>query len=199
MSRRDRFEELLGQNLPDLSSEVKARLGEYYQLVVKWNERISLTTLTSPEEFVERHLGEGYFAASLIAPGIERFWDIGSGVGIPGVPVAVLRPDLEVKLVESNRKKSIFLEEVADLLGLTNVKVMNVRFEKLGGFAALDCVSLRAVERMERVVADLTAMASEAGQLLIFGGEALKVMEREGRRLVRHPVPGANGTFVFEV
>jgi 16S rRNA (guanine527-N7)-methyltransferase len=198
MSRESRFEVLLANALPHLSPESQARLTDYYHLVVKWNQRISLTTLTSPEEFVERHLGEGCFVATLVAPGIERFWDIGSGLGIPGVPVAVIRPDLEVKLIESNRKKAIFLEEAVDVLGLKNVVVMNVRFETLTDWGPVDCLSLRAVDRMERVVAEVAARATTAGQLLIFGGAGLKVQEREGYKVRKHALPGSDNSFVYQ-
>jgi 16S rRNA (guanine527-N7)-methyltransferase len=198
MSKDSQFEDLIASALPELPSEARACFTDYYHLVIKWNQRISLTTLTSPREFVGRHLVEAHLASSLVGTGIARFWDIGSGVGIPGIPVAVLRPDLTVKLIESNRKKAIFLEEAIDALGLKNTEVMNVRFEALSGFGATDCVALRAVERMEKVVESLEAVARDAGQLLIFGGLNLKVKERTGRKLRRHPIPGSDATVVYE-
>lgn len=191
------FEDLLARSLPDLTPEALSKFGSYYRLVIKWNERISLTTLIAPEEFIERHIVEGCLAASLVAPGIERFWDIGSGVGVPGIPVAVVRPDLAVNLVESNRKKAIFLEEAVDALKLAKVSVHNVRFEGLKGFDGKDCVALRAVEKMERLVASVAEVAQDAGQLLVFGGPNLTVPRRDAREVRKHALPGSGG-FVYE-
>jgi hypothetical protein len=130
---------------------------------------------------------------------VARFWDIGSGLGIPGIPVAILKPQLEVNLVESNRKKSIFLEEAIEILKLKQVTVMNVRFETLGGFDGQDCVAMRAVEKMERIAAKVVAMADEASQMLIFGGSELRIQPGPRHRLQRHLIPPSDERFVYEL
>ncbi|MEP7273153.1 MAG: 16S rRNA (guanine(527)-N(7))-methyltransferase RsmG, partial [Acidobacteriota bacterium] len=145
MNREPSIRDILEKSYPQLTSDQLKKLVEYYEFVMKWNKRINLTTVTSVGEFAERHLGEAMFAAGCLSESIKEFWDIGSGLGIPGIPVAILRPDIQVHLVESNRKKSIFLEEAVDALSLSGVSVLNVRFETLGEFSAKACIAARAV------------------------------------------------------
>src|SRR6185369_4459750 len=108
----------IARSFPGLSEHEKDLLERYYKLVLKWNDRLHLTTITAPDAFVRRHLDEAIFVEKRILPIVDEFWDIGSGVGIPGIPVAVRRPDMEVRLVEANRRKALFLEEVVAELQL---------------------------------------------------------------------------------
>jgi 16S rRNA (guanine527-N7)-methyltransferase len=146
-------------------------LSRYFDLVLKWNTRIHLTTLTRPEEFVERHICEAEFASEKILDSIREVWDMGTGLGIPGVPIAILRPDLAVKLVESNRAKSIFLEEAASDLQLANVEVIRRRIESLDEMPEVACLTIRAVEKMERVLAEVLRIGSSCAQILVFGNQ----------------------------
>ncbi|MCI0665770.1 MAG: class I SAM-dependent methyltransferase, partial [Acidobacteria bacterium] len=104
-------------------------LSKYYDLVLKWNKRLHLTTLTQPREFFERHILESAFSESLILPSVNQVWDLGSGLGVPGMVIAILRPDLDVRLVEASRNKALFLEEVDVSLNLKNLRVIESRFE----------------------------------------------------------------------
>src|SRR5262245_44317249 len=80
-------------------------LSKYYELVLKWNPRLHLTTLIQPQAFFDRHIFESAFSASLLSPSINQIWDLGSGLGAPGMILAILRPDLAIHLVESSRNK----------------------------------------------------------------------------------------------
>src|SRR4029079_1440638 len=171
----------------------------YYKLVLKWNSRLHLTTLTTPDAFVKKHLNEAIFVEKRILPTIDEFWDIGSGVGIPGIPVAVLRPNLEVWLVEANRRKALFLEEVAAELQLKHVRVVNARFETIDAFSPQACLAARAVEKMERVVRDILRKGTGVTQILILGGAGLVVTAKPGWRLVRHPMPNSTNRWLFEL
>ena len=160
-----------GRFRPLLSSEIDLFVN-YYRLVLKWNPLLHLTTLTSPADFALRHLGEALIAEENLVDSIAEFWDIGSGAGIPGLPVAIRRPDLIVRLIESNRRKAIFLDETAALLGLSRVKVVNERFSMLtppGGV----CLSARAVERMESIVGEILDHKDVFRQILLFGNREL--------------------------
>src|SRR5262245_29979262 len=120
--------------IPESFTEAEADLlSKYYELVLKWNKRLHLTTLTQPQEFFERHILESAFAEILILPSVNQVWDLGSGLGVPGIVIAVLRPDLAVHLVEASLNKSLFLEEATVQLGLKNVDVIKSRFEELEG------------------------------------------------------------------
>ncbi len=162
------------------SAEQIEQLVEYYALVLKWNRALNLTTITKPEEFKQRHLYESFLVAEHLSPSIQEAWDLGSGLGIPGIPLAVCRPSLQLSLVEANHKKAIFLEEVSAELQLKNVRVENCRFERLT--APTDKVALvaRAVDKMEALLPQILRLGESAGQIIILGAEALaKILRRE--------------------
>jgi 16S rRNA (guanine527-N7)-methyltransferase len=205
--RTEQLEDILRKtekaNGTHFSDRETACLSSYFDLVLKWNARLHLTTLTRPGEFVERHICEAEFAAERILDSIREVWDLGTGLGIPGIPIAILRPDLEVKLVESNRAKSIFLEETASELRLANVEVIRKRIESLDEVPEVACLTVRAVERMERVLAEILRIGARCSQVLVFGNqetEALirSLMGREGR-IESRLMPGTERRWLIEV
>lgn len=159
-------ERLFGQKLsgPDIQ-----RLSTYYQLVLKWNVRLHLTTITQPLDFAQRHIFESVFAGKHLLPRIRQIWDFGSGLGIPGIPIAILRPDLSITLVEANKKKAIFLKEVADNLQLTNTTILNQRFESIREIEPESCVTARAIEQMSQLIPKILAIGEHGDQFLLFG------------------------------
>ena len=187
---------LISTAFPNLPEKLVSQLVAYYELVLKWNRKISLTTITSAREFAERNVGEALFAADHIGAGVTEVWDIGSGLGIPGIPIAIVRPSLMVKLVESNRKKAIFLEEACDALSLKNTNVIRGRLETLPAFSEHSCVTLRAVERMEKLTIQVLKKA-EASQVLVFGGDALHVGWPTHRPLNKYLLPGSTARFLY--
>ncbi len=147
-----------------------AAISKYIDLLIKWNARINLTAIRAPEEIVERHFGESLFAAShILAQGsIKAAIDLGSGAGFPGVPFALLAPEVDVTLIESSQKKSTFLKELIYLLGLKNVKVFGGRAECYSQSA--DLVMLRAVEKFEDVLPLALRLVSPDGKLALLIG-----------------------------
>jgi 16S rRNA (guanine527-N7)-methyltransferase len=117
-------------------------LERHYQLLVKWNRRLNLTTVIQPEEAARKHYAESLYLAVHLPKALCRIADIGSGAGFPGIPVAVFRPDISITLVESDIRKSAFLNECRDLV--PNIKVANVRAESLGK-GLFDALVARAV------------------------------------------------------
>lgn len=154
------------------------RFCRYYQLVLKWNERLHLTTLTAPHEFAERHLLESAFASQKILETVQRVWDVGSGAGLPGIPFAILRPDLKVILIEANKNKAIFLKEVGFELGIRNIKVLNQRFETISGVGEGDCVTTRALDSLHRLAPKIFTFGQSAAQFLLFGNQNLLEVAR---------------------
>lgn len=147
---------------------------QYYRLVLQWNDLLHLTTILSPQEFAERHLLESAFASISISEPIQEVWDIGSGAGIPGIPIAILRPELIITLIESNRKKSIFLKEVISALHLNNLKVSNQRFESLRGVGRASCVISRSLDRIEGALPDIIKFGQGASQIILLGNQHLQ-------------------------
>ena len=116
--------------IAELSSEQIAALEAHYQTLVRWNRSMNLTSISGLEETVERHYCESVFLAASLPPGPLRIVDIGSGAGFPGFPVAVIRPDCSVTLVESHQRKAVFLREVSR--ALPNIRVLAKRAEAVG-------------------------------------------------------------------
>src|SRR5580700_5335483 len=122
------------------------QIQQYMSILLKWNEAVNLTAIRDPLEILYRHFCESMFAASVVPLDSGRLADVGSGGGFPGLPLKILRPELEVFLVESNVKKATFLAEVVRDLGLTGARVLVSRYEELDEeLTPLDVVCSRAV------------------------------------------------------
>jgi 16S rRNA (guanine527-N7)-methyltransferase len=102
-------------------------LEEHYRLLLRWNQKINLTRITSLQDAVRYHYCESLFLAARLPTGSLRIIDIGSGAGFPGIPVAIYRPECAIDLVESHQRKAVFLREAAR--ELANVRVLPKRAE----------------------------------------------------------------------
>jgi 16S rRNA (guanine527-N7)-methyltransferase len=178
-------------------------LSDYYELVLKWNKRLHLTTLTQPQEFFERHILESAFAESLIIPSVNQIWDLGSGLGVPGMVIAILRPDLDVYLVEASRNKALFLEETVAHMNLENVKVVESRFETLEPLPEESCLTVRAIEKMEKIIPEILRLGDRSAQILIFGSKDLEARARlyinDKRKIDSALIPGSNKRYVINI
>jgi 16S rRNA (guanine527-N7)-methyltransferase len=115
-------------------------------LLRAWNEKINLTAIHDPLEVLHRHFCECMYAASAVPLEHGRLADVGSGAGFPGLPLKIIRPELQLILIESNIKKATFLAEVIRDLGLADARVLVGRYEELGEeVAPLDFVCSRAL------------------------------------------------------
>ena len=124
------FADLLRERLArivELSARQVEALETHYQLLLRWNRTLNLTSIKRMEEAVERHYCESLFLGTHLPQGRLRIADIGSGAGFPGFPVAVLRPDCSVTLIESHQRKAVFLREASR--NLPNVRVLATRAE----------------------------------------------------------------------
>ena len=135
----------------------------YLDLLLKWNARINLTSVRDPQEILTRHFGESFFLAHQLfsdepmnrSSDEPIIFDLGSGAGFPGLPLAIYAPYAKISLLESQNKKATFLKEVARALTLTNVNVFSGRAETYAAEArkrywpaAADVVTLRAAGRL---------------------------------------------------
>jgi 16S rRNA (guanine527-N7)-methyltransferase len=124
------FADLLRQRLTEiveLSPRQMEALEAHYKLLLRWNRTLNLTSIKRMDEAVERHYCESLFLGIHLPQGSLRIADIGSGAGFPGFPVAVLRPDCSVTLMESHQRKAVFLREASR--SLPNVRVLARRVE----------------------------------------------------------------------
>ncbi len=123
----------------------------YYEFLVEYNEKVNLTAVTDFKEVVEKHFVDSALGASLIKEN-ALCADIGTGAGFPGVPLAIMRPDINVCLVDALNKRLVFLDELKEKIGISNVYTLHGRSEDLGKELKMrqkfDCVFSRAVARM---------------------------------------------------
>src|SRR5271170_3126300 len=119
----------LGEFHMEASDQQIVYIQQYMTLLLTWNEKINLTAIRDPLEILYRHFCESMFAAVSVPLHFGRLADIGSGPGFPGLPLKILRPELELFLVESNLKKGTFLAEVIRALELTSTRVLINRYE----------------------------------------------------------------------
>jgi 16S rRNA (guanine527-N7)-methyltransferase len=123
----------------------------YLELLLRWNRRLNLTAVREPEQIIRRHLIECTFAAQHLPRDIASLLDYGSGAGLPGIPIAISRPEIEVTLAEAQGKKAAFLREALRVLSL-NGEVYDGRVERMPDEPGFDAVSMRAVEKMELAI-----------------------------------------------
>jgi 16S rRNA (guanine527-N7)-methyltransferase len=115
----------------DHAERIAGPLERYLELLLKWNARVNLTAVRRPEEIVVRHFVDSLMVVPWVPKGALRAIDVGSGPGLPGAVLALARPDLQVTLVESNHKKTAFLETLRRELPAPNLRVLAVRVESL--------------------------------------------------------------------
>jgi 16S rRNA (guanine527-N7)-methyltransferase len=134
--------QLAGAGLAESSDTVSA-LAAFLQLLSRWNEVHNLTAITDPEEMIQRHLVESLALGTFLRG--NRIADVGSGGGLPGIPLAIAEPEREFTLIESRSKRAGFLRHVKAVLGLDNVVVEHARVEDLLTIPPFDTVLARAV------------------------------------------------------
>lgn len=159
-------------------------ISTYIDLLLKWNARINLTAIREPDEIVQRHFGESLFAAKYLLEQKlpQTAIDLGSGAGFPGVPFALLAPDVQVTLIESQQKKTTFLRELIRVLNLKNVKVFDKRAESYP--EAADLVMLRAVEKFEEALEMAVRLTNIDGRIgLMIGLNQVEAARKIGTGL----------------
>lgn len=179
----------LGIATPDLS----ARLLDYLALLVQWNRAYNLTAIRDPQEMVVKHLLDSLS----IAPYVKgRVADIGTGPGLPGIPLALNDPNLRVSLVETAGKKARFLREAVRQLGLQHVTVHDCRAEDVPESGQHDQLIARALASLEGILALGGHLLKPGGHLLAMKGrvpeEEITALPPGYRHLATHPlvVPG---------
>jgi 16S rRNA (guanine527-N7)-methyltransferase len=147
-----------------LAPTLAPRLLEYLALLDRWNRTYNLTAIRDPREMLGKHLLDSLAMHPFVDD--ERLADLGTGPGLPGIPLAIAKPELQVSLVESNGKKARFLREAVRQLGLANARVLESRAEAVDEPGQYDAITARALDR-------LAGILRVGGHLLRPGGRLL--------------------------
>lgn len=159
----------------DLSPDQIDQFSRYADRLIEWNERFNLTAIIDPRAIVIKHFLDSLSAARSIPPA-SRVVDVGTGAGLPGLPIRIARPDVSLTLLEATRKKCEFLEVMIDELQLTNVFVVNARAEDAGH----DPEQREAYDvAVARAVADLPALVEYLLPFVKIGGIAIAQKSKE--------------------
>ncbi len=190
-SQLDRGLARLGLTLDERQRE---HLLAYLALLLKWNQVYNLSAVRDPREMVARHLLDSL----AVAPHLhgERIGDLGTGAGLPGIPLAIAEPARHFTLIDSNGKKTRFVQQAVIELTLTNVEVVHARAEQFRAEPGLDTVTARAFAAL-RTLWDLSRPLCRAGGCLL----AMKAAAPEKEladlgapaRIIRLAVPGVAG------
>ncbi len=156
-----------------LDADDVRRLSNYYELLLKWNDRLHLVAPCSPEEFATRHVLESLLLLAHL-PEDARIVDVGSGAGLPIIPCLIARADLRATLIESSSRKAVFLREALRYVNnRTPAALTLARFEQTEAPEA-DFVTCRALDRFQKFLPALIEWAPPTSTLLLFAGEELR-------------------------
>ena len=143
----------------------------YIELLLKWNRRINLTSITDPQEILARHFGESLFAAHRVPIVGGTLVDVGSGAGFPGLALKLVCPALTVKLLEPVSKKMVFLAEVARTLNLTGIEFVAKRTEEYPANPLhADYLTARGVGDFEGLLSWAAAGLRSGGRVILWLG-----------------------------
>lgn len=194
LQQLSRGAEILGLSLtPDCLQQLCA----YLDLLEKWNRAYNLTAVRDPAAMVGLHLLDSLSIAPYITAG--RYLDVGTGAGLPGIPLALVYPDKQFDLLDSNGKKTRFLQQVVVQLGLSNVAVHHTRVEQFQPEAGYDGILSRAFASLADMVNACAHLCAEGGVLLAMKGQypAQELSQLPKPYIVEscHPlaVPGVEG------
>lgn len=163
---------LLSQGLAELGLDcplaVRARLLDYVRLLDKWNRVYNLTAVREPREMVTRHILDSLAVLPYLHG--HRVLDVGTGAGLPGIPLALLSPEREFVLLDSNNKKTRFVQQAVSELGLANVSVVQARVEDYRPDALFDTVISRAFATIADMLDQAGRHCAQDGVLLAMKG-----------------------------
>ncbi len=151
-----------------LPADLAGPLLQYLALLDRWNKTYNLTAIRDPGQMVTRHLLDSLAMAPFFSTGTLA--DLGTGPGLPGIPLAITHPGLQVTLVESNGKKCRFMREAVRKLGLSNARVAESRAEALDEPAAYDNLTARAMDTLAGIIAVGGHLLRPGGRLLAMKG-----------------------------
>lgn len=168
LNQTDFLQRALTDNHFHLKEQIQEYLLRYLHLMRKWNSVFNLTRITDPKDMIMLHILDSL----AITPHLHgsRIIDIGTGAGLPGIPLALTQPDRSFVLLDSNSKKTRFLNQVVFDLGLSNVEVIHSRAEDFHPAKLFDSILSRAFASLEEMLRTTQHLLNKQGQFLAMKG-----------------------------
>jgi 16S rRNA (guanine527-N7)-methyltransferase len=167
-----KIEQQLHQGITELGLEppadAESKLLQYLQLLAKWNQAYNLTAVRDPHDMVTRHLLDSLAVLPYLRG--PRVLDIGTGPGLPGIPLAITRPDCSFTLLDANAKKTRFVTQAVGELGLKNVDVVQSRVENYRPEQKFDTLVSRAFSSIADMLTNTRHLCAQHGQFLAMKG-----------------------------
>ena len=165
----ERLNGLLKQAEIVITDTQKSQLVQLVELLHKWNKAYNLTSVRDPDAMLVKHILDSL----VVSPHLhgERFIDVGTGPGLPGLPLAIINPDKQFVLLDSLGKRINFIRQVIQELGLTNVTPVKSRVEEYQPDVGFDCVLSRAFASLEDMLSWCHHLPSEQGSFLALKGQ----------------------------
>lgn len=155
-----------------LSKEQITKFELYSKLLLEWNEKFNLTSITNKDEIVQKHFIDSIYLVKYVDVSNKSLLDVGSGAGFPGIPLAIACPSAKITLLESNGKKVTFLKVVVKSLKLDNVSIIQGRSEELDQREQYDFVTARAVKQLNILLEISVHLLKVKGVFIAYKGDA---------------------------
>lgn len=174
----------------DVEAEAVQKMEEYAKIILETNKTMNLTRITEPAEMAHKHFLDSLAPARLgLLPERGAVLDVGSGAGFPGIPLAILRPELEWTLLDAQRKKVDFITMCVDRLGITNVRALQGRAEELSRtqdfHGKFDIVASRAVASLSVLLELCTGFCRLGGKFLAYKGAETQAETEEAKEAAK--------------
>lgn len=161
----------------ELSEKQIEQFYQYMSLLLEWNEKINLTAITEPKEVILKHFIDSLTIVKQIEKG-EKLIDVGTGAGFPGIPISIVREDIEITLLDSLNKRVTFLQEVIQILGLKKIRAIHGRVEEFAKNKKereqYDITTSRAVASLNVLLEYLLPLTKIGGKCICMKGSNIE-------------------------
>jgi 16S rRNA (guanine527-N7)-methyltransferase len=156
---------------------------QYVELLLLWNKSLNLSSIQDPQEILTRHFGESMFLCNLVPVENCRLADVGTGAGFPGLAIKIIRPSVQVTLIESTQRKCAFLSEVVRKIGVSGVEISLGRFEDIQmPQRSRDILTARAIGGWAQLLGWAKSVVTPTGNVALWVGEqdSIKISRTPG-------------------